>query len=83
MECFAKGCKEKHYGWIDFGFEGEDCPYTRMFLCEKHWKPAMKKVEELIEKERQEGKLGKSEHYAIVPPHITKEVLDLGGEDND
>lgn len=73
----VKDCKEKHYGWIDFALKGEDCPYVRLFSCEKHWKPMMKKVEELIEQERKEGKLKKNEGYAVVPYHITKQVLDI------
>jgi hypothetical protein len=76
MKCTALNCKEKgNGGWIDFAFKGEDCPYSHTFWCEKHFKPLWKKVQELIKKEN----LPKGQFYALVPPHITEQVLHLEG----
>ena len=76
-KCGIKQCGKKIRGWIDFGLGGENCDYAKMWFCKEHFDNLMKKVEELIQKERDSGELGKTECYAIVPSHITKEVINI------
>lgn len=79
--CFAKGCDQSaDGGWIDFGrMYGKEFDYCRTQWCKKHFEPLMNRVKELIEKDRKSGKLKKNSFYAVVPPHITEQVLKIEG----